>query len=799
MSVSGIALLALGLRVAAGPNGVPDMAMTRTATGTGLGEKLGPLPISVEADRLRGDPKAGAYVAEGNVVVRRDNVVIQADRVRFDEPSRMAVADGHVFVIEPTSVLTCTHVQMHMPELAGGLEQIELHLKAPIPESVRETLSGAAIRRYGKDQLIVSGEHLDRLGRRTMKIEGGTFTACDCGEGATPTWRIDAAHADIDLDEGAWLFLPVFRAGVVPFMVLPVFYVPLGQRRSGLLVPRIRGIGNTITGLHLSEPLFLTLGRSADLTFEPGYMTARGWTGELEARWVPSRDSHGQADVSVILDRGVQGKTGAYAIHGPVHAVRYAFAGREDARFDALRLVADVTVVGDPAYLAEFAETYLARQVESTMSRVTLSRSFEGSDYRAAGGLLLMQDLRGNRYDAAELRKVRLLSADANGPGEIEYRLAELRLDAAPRPVLRDVPLLGEARLVADTFVAPRPDAPRFVRADLRPALSAPLNLGGVAVLEAALAARLTAWSGEVGHASAGESRLAAIGDLSLHTEVGRRYQSWYHRIRPELAYVVIPFVATAGRDGFRTLDEIDQLAVVSQARARLLTDWWEIATGRRIGGIETWFGRDLGLGASHPGIGDSNVVLHADVSPEISGVQVNLDGRTAYDPTIHEVTELLLIGAVSLPNGDGFSMSYGNFSAALPTSTFLAPEELVPSHTIPRSGYLPLAQYAALPASAQVDAVPWSAYHGVTLGVFSHPVPPLTVAFSANISPDPHFSPVRATSSVLRWDSPCDCFGVGLVVGTDRYRPAGQYGLPAGFSANFLISLGRLGEVRTQ
>ena len=49
--------------------------------------------------------------------------------------------------------------------------------------------------------------------------------------------------------------------------------VPLGERQSGLLLPEVRSTG--ATGLTLTEPLYLTLGRSADATVTPAYAFGR--------------------------------------------------------------------------------------------------------------------------------------------------------------------------------------------------------------------------------------------------------------------------------------------------------------------------------------------------------------------------------------------------------------------------------------------------------------------------------------------------------------------------------------------
>ena len=55
--------------------------------------------------------------------------------------------------------------------------------------------------------------------------------------GRTPRWRLTARQASITQGQGAWLFWPTLQVKDVPVLPLPVLYLPLGPRRSGLLAP----------------------------------------------------------------------------------------------------------------------------------------------------------------------------------------------------------------------------------------------------------------------------------------------------------------------------------------------------------------------------------------------------------------------------------------------------------------------------------------------------------------------------------------------------------------------------------
>ncbi|MCK6548082.1 hypothetical protein L6R52_19685, partial [Myxococcota bacterium] len=479
--------LLLSAVVALAPASTPPLSAT-----------LGDVPFSVTADRLSATPKKGIYVAEGNVVVTRPGVGLRADRVVFDEPARKAIAEGNVAVVEGSTVLMCRRVELELPGLVGGVEQAELHVKAGVIDL--STWTGTtAVESLGRDLVRLDADAVERTGPRSLEIRGGAFTACDCGPGATPTWSIDASAASIDLESGALLSWPVFYAKGVPIFALPIFYLPLGERRTGLLAPRV-GLSRT-TGLRFSEPLFLTLGDSWDATIEAGMMLSRGFTSELELRWAPAADARGSLRGALLLDRGVPDGAGGFSRDRADVLPRFTIAGRHDSKvLERARLAADVNLVGDPAYLSELAAVYLERQVETTTSRVTLS-TWTGSNVRVSGGVSWLQDLRAQRYPLArvvsgapaELRDTSLFSSDVftldqglHGAGAVRQRLAELRLDALPYVLTEGsaAALVGEARLALSAHGALSSALARFVRADLRPELSAPISLAGLAVLE---------------------------------------------------------------------------------------------------------------------------------------------------------------------------------------------------------------------------------------------------------------------------------------------------------------------------
>jgi hypothetical protein len=754
---------------------------------------LPPVPFSVEADRLVRD--GSTYVAEGKAVLRRAGAVVFADRITFDEEKGAAVAEGNVTAVEGDAVLSCKRVEMKVPELIGGLESGELRIKSDIPEPLLSRLSAQQLEKLAGDQMIVTAERMDRVAPRELSVEGGSFTVCDCGEDSTPSWRIDASKASIDLDSGAWMYWPVFYAKGVPIFALPVFYFPLGERRSGLLTPRPSY--SAVTGPSIAQPVYFVLGDSWDATLEGSYLSDRGAGAGLELRWAPSVDSIGQLSGALVLDFGERVGDGTRwdkKRSSPIP--RFAVAARHRTRFEELTSVnVEINALGDPVYLNDFADDFLARQVEATRSRLTIS-SFLQENLRISGGFQLFQDLRPEAYPGGDLRQVSLFSGalsgqDDRGPGAVRYRFAELRLDAPPYPLFSGVPLLAEARALIHAFTAPRPEIARFLRADLRPGISVPISVLGLFTIEPSIAARITAWTGRFEGEGIDSNRVAFVARAAMYTALWRDYGSVIHQVRPEIAYLLIPKVWGSLAGPLAANDEVDQLSSAMQLRARIANELI-LPSGARIGGFEIWYGRDFRIPwEDDPGAGSSEVVLRGDapLTPSTWPVRLGASARFAVDPDDARVTDLAGNLNLTAPYVT-LALGYEQLDDRLPSYAFVAPEELVPAGTIDTSAYIPLADWRGLPLDQRLPFKPWSDFRGMIGSIRIHPLEGLAIGFDISLSLGDgasleatygNRSIIRDTRSTLSWTSPCDCWSAELIVTTARDRdhlPSVQLGL---------------------
>lgn len=735
---------------------------------TELSSSLGVEPFTVEADRLFADPEVGLFVAEGHTALRRGRLVVFADRLTFDRKKDTVTAEGEVVLVEGTALMRCERITLQLPGLSGVIDQADIRVKRGVDAATLAALPRESVLGRGRDRLRLTADRLERTGERELSLDGASFYPCPCQDDLL-TWRIAATSAEVDVDEGAWLVAPVFYVREVPVFFVPVLYVPLGERRSGLLFPRFKH--SSVAGYAVTEPIYFTLGRSWDATLEAGYLTRRGFSPGLELRWAPSAESAGRLHALLLLDRGaLTGET--WHQDRPAILPRFALGAEHRTRIGEDQSVAiDLSFTGDPAYLSEFGAELLERQEEESLSRATY-RAWYARGIRVAIGAAFREDLRPGRYplDAAdpehdELRELSIFDDRFPGSGAVRQRFLELRLDAEPSPLLRRYPaLLGGARFSAQGFAAPSAELSRFARVDFRPAIEWALSIGDAVSISPELALRFTGWSGASAGSAETAGRIAVVARTVAFTDLWRRYGTWAHRLRPEVAHAIVPYVGGDGPGPFATGDEIDQLGRAHQLRARLISDLWR--DGRRMVGVRAGVGHDFGL-SDVPGEGTSELLAGGDLDlPGLDGVlraRLTLDLALRLDPA--RLTSVVANLDVSLGGWLAVSGSFGRFDRDLSIATFIAPEELVPSATVDRRGYVP----------AVVDPLlelPWSPFSGFTAGATVRPIPPFFLRAGAGVDLDGTAAdPLRYVTTSLGWESPCECWQASVGVGFARDR----------------------------
>ncbi|MCY1045499.1 LPS assembly protein LptD [Corallococcus sp. bb12-1] len=259
--------------------------------------------------------------ARGHCELRSGPNVLRADEVTYSEATQVATATGNVMFVSGMMAAIADDVRVDLrsneANVKGGLF---MQKKGVTPEALQAAKTPDELRKLGETPVLLSGTRIRRTGEASFSVDGLAFTPCQCGPGE-PSWRVEAKEASVVMGERAILTWPVVYVRSVPVFALPWLYLPLAERRSGLLIPRPSNSG--LNGFALEVPVFLTLGESYDMTFTPGYYTGSGdidnTVGEVtvreprpngvkgprlltEFRYVPSERTRGRATVGFLYD-----------------------------------------------------------------------------------------------------------------------------------------------------------------------------------------------------------------------------------------------------------------------------------------------------------------------------------------------------------------------------------------------------------------------------------------------------------------------------------------------------------------
>lgn len=240
------------------------------------------MPAFTASRRLEAQPNA-AILLEGDVEVRRADMVIRADRIEYDQARDLIRAEGQARINQAGNLYEGTGLELRLDAGQGFFERARYEL-----------LSSQG---YGEAERI---EFLDET--RTV-IRNVTFTTCrrEPGPDWMPAWLMRAATMRIDSEEeDAEAEDVVLRFQDVPVFAMPVMGFSLtSRRRSGFLSP-VFGVDN-VSGFEITQPYYWDIAPNRDLTLVPTWMSRRGVNYGGEFRYLESNYS-GQLRVDYMPD-----------------------------------------------------------------------------------------------------------------------------------------------------------------------------------------------------------------------------------------------------------------------------------------------------------------------------------------------------------------------------------------------------------------------------------------------------------------------------------------------------------------
>lgn len=275
-----------------------------TETQLPTGEK-----VTLAADQLLYEPAKETLIARGHTVLSTDRVTLRADEIIYDQANQQATARGNVMLVAGLLAAVADEVTIDIRSLEANVVGGLFLKKRNVTEAqLLAAKTPYELKKTGETVLTLTGTRIKKVGKDNFLVDGLSFTPCDC-DPTEPSWRVEANTADVELGERAILTWPVVYVYQVPVFALPWLYLPLSERRSGLLVPRPNF--SQLAGFSLEQPIFLTLGESYDMTFTPGYYFGgrreqpfgiRGARMHTELRYVPSATMSGRSTVGLLYD-----------------------------------------------------------------------------------------------------------------------------------------------------------------------------------------------------------------------------------------------------------------------------------------------------------------------------------------------------------------------------------------------------------------------------------------------------------------------------------------------------------------
>jgi hypothetical protein len=176
----------------------------------------------------------------------------------------------------------------------------------------------------------------------TFKAERVWITPCDCD---SPPWALRARRVEGEVGERATLRGGALEVCGKALLPIPWLAVPLRERRTGLRFPRV---GYGVDGWSVAQPVFLSLGKPAEITLAPE------WRSEGALRLL--------GDGAVRTGMGPEGQLGGAIGMDTWGAVPRGMADVDLAMAKKrMRLGVDAAWLSDPRYLSDYESDFLGR------------------------------------------------------------------------------------------------------------------------------------------------------------------------------------------------------------------------------------------------------------------------------------------------------------------------------------------------------------------------------------------------------------------------------------------------------
>jgi LPS-assembly protein len=488
-------------------------------------------PTHIQADTLTYDKKAGVYHGIGHVVVVQGPLRIEADDMVLDVTTGQLAAVGHAHLEDGARDIHGDRMDLNINTSKG----IIFHGRIFVFEG-NFTLDGSVIERLSESQYV---------------LEEVSYTACSDVEGERLPWQFKAEEAELHVDGFLYARHARFCLLDIPVFYLPVLLFPAKRERaSGLLFPSV-GFGEQ-QGFKIRQALFLEISRSQDATVALDYRGKLGIGGDLEYRYILSKDSEGKLFSRYFLD--TQSRVDRLDVTYR-HLTKFS---------DDLQGRIDVNYLNQKNNLSVLSENVLQRVAVFQESQAYLTQRW---DNQVLYGLArYSQNL--SFSDKSTLQTV----------PEVGYGLVPMRLGP--------LPLYSAVEITFDSFY--RQEGVDARRVDLFPRVWAPLPVGRYFTLTPLVGFRETFYTHS---AQSDQSTSREVPYLStlLDTRLVRRFQSdggpvILHKVEPSVVYEYLPATRQSSIPIFNDVDQLPKKNLVTyRVTNRLSTKVFDGGTFRNL------------------------------------------------------------------------------------------------------------------------------------------------------------------------------------------------------------------------
>ncbi|RLB27895.1 MAG: hypothetical protein DRH11_18020, partial [Deltaproteobacteria bacterium] len=484
---------------------------------------LGPdnnVPLEIKAQRLSYRGKEGLYVAEGDVVIRRNEYTLSAQKATYNPRTGVAKASGEVRFESGRDILTGERGTFNLKDHTGRIEEGTLFLK--------------------ENHFYFKADVAEKLDDGSYMIESCVFTTCN---GENPVWTITGKHVKVSVGGYGEVNDAAFRVYDMPLLYVPYAVFPAKtKRQTGFLRPGFGYSGRN--GLDFELPFFWVISDKVDATFYQRLLSRRGYMQGLELRYVTAEQSKGIVLFDILSDSHDKDMGDPDDVElspfSRTNRTRYWFRSKVDQDLPyGIKARLDADFVSDQDYLLEFK-----KGVGGSQGRPRLEKEF-GRPFEERRSPTRRSALRLSRD--GEVYSLQAFSGYHQRPedparDDTPQPLAGLQFSLMPTQV-KSLPLF--CSIDSDYQYIWREDGRKGHHYALSPELRFPFWLGKYVEFEPSVRYTLTAqWFDDTLDGRHSQSREAYEGGVRLSTNLERIYglnlwgaKQLKHRVRPALRY----------------------------------------------------------------------------------------------------------------------------------------------------------------------------------------------------------------------------------------------------------------------